>query len=213
MRIGCRAAPLIEVLQHVFHLLVYAVKIGVFIEHSVHAAFAAGAVVAGDEENQRIVEFTHILNPLHEPPDLVVGVCEVGGEHGCLVREQFLLVGRKLVPVLDGLRLGCEFRAFRNNAQFDLPGEGFFANRIPALVEFAFPLFNPFFRNVVRRVGCARRKIDEERSVGRHGLLELDPVDRLIRHVGQQVVVRIVRKFHNGGSVMQIRRPLVGLSA
>ena len=66
---------------------------------------------------------------------------------------------------------------------------------------------------MVRRVRGARREVDEERFVGRHGLLVLDPGHRLVGHVGHEVVVRVVRQFDLGDAVVEVRRPLVGLAA
>ncbi len=59
------------------------------IEH----AFGAGAVVAADVDDQRVVEFAHVLDGLDDAADFVVGVCEVGGINVGLLDEEFLLLG------------------------------------------------------------------------------------------------------------------------
>ena len=69
------------------------------------------------------------------------------------------------------------------------------------------------FGHVVRRVRGARREVDEERLVGRQRLLVLDPGHRLVRHVGHEVVVRVVRQLDLGDAVVEVGRPLVGLAA
>ena len=69
------------------------------------------------------------------------------------------------------------------------------------------------FGHVVRRVGGAGGEVDEERLVGRHRLLVLHPGDGLVRHVGHEVVVRIVRQLDLGDAVVEEGRPLVGLAA
>jgi hypothetical protein len=66
---------------------------------------------------------------------------------------------------------------------------------------------------VVRRVDGAGREVDECRFFGRQRLLVLDPGARLLRHVGHEVVVRVVRQLDHGRAVIQKRRPLVGLAA
>src|SRR6266566_8887156 len=44
-------------------------------------------------------------------------------------------------------------------------------------------------------------------------MLCLHPADRLVRHIGGEVVIRIVRRLHTDGSVKNCRRPLVGFAA
>ena len=61
-------------------------------------AFGTGAVVAGDVDDQRVVELAHILDRLDHAADLVVGIGGVGSEHLRLPGEEFLLVGRQRVP-------------------------------------------------------------------------------------------------------------------
>ena len=106
----------------------------------------------------------------NEPADLEVGVFAEAGEDFHLAGEQLLLVGRQLVPVLDGLRLGRELRARGNDAQLDLAGQRLLAQLVPALVELALVLGDPLLRHVVRRVRGARREVGEERLVRRQRL-------------------------------------------
>ena len=65
----------------------------------------------------------------------------------------------------------------------------------------------------MRGVRGARREVHEERLVGRQRLLELHPGNRLVRHVGHEVVVRIARDLDRVHTVVEVRRPLVGLAA
>jgi hypothetical protein len=74
VRIGLGAAPLVDELEHVLDLFVHAVEVGVLVEHAVLAALAAGAVVAGDVEDQRVVGLADRLEGLEHAADLVVGV-------------------------------------------------------------------------------------------------------------------------------------------
>ena len=62
----------------------------------------------------------------------------------------------------------------------------------------------------MRRAG---RVVDEERLVGRHRLLRLDPVDRLVGHVHGEVVVLHLRRLDLDQPVVDERIPLVGLAA
>ena len=59
----------------------------------------AGAVVAADVDDDRVVELAEVLDLLDHAADLVVGVRDVRGEHLGLPREQLLLVGLERVPL------------------------------------------------------------------------------------------------------------------
>ncbi len=65
---------------------------------------------------------------------------------------------------------------------------------------------------MMRRVGRAGREVNEGRFVRRQGLRVLDPGPRLLRHVGHEVVVRVVGQFDLRDAVVQVRRPLVRLA-
>ena len=62
-------------------------------------------------------------------------------------------------------------------------------------------------------MGGSGRVVHQERFVGRHRLLELHPVDRLVGHVGGEVVTRGVRSVDLDDSVVDQRLPLVGFPA
>ena len=213
MRVGFGAAPFVHQREQILEFLGHAVEVGHLVEHAVHAALGAGPVVAGDVEDQRVVELANILERLNDPADFVVGMLHKSGKHFGLAREEPFLVGRELVPILDGGGLGREPGSSRHHAQFDLSRQRFLAQCVPAAVEFAFPLGDPILRHMMRGMHGAGRIVDEERLVGRHGLLELQPGDRLIRHVRVQDIVRIVGKLDLSDAVMQVRRPLVGFTA
>ena len=194
-------------------LFLHAVEVGVFVEHAVHAALGAGAIVAGDVEDEGVVELADLADGIDQAADVVVGVIDEGGECFDLAEEEALLVGGEGVPILDGVRLGSEFGALRHDAQGNLPGQGFLADFVPALVEFALPFGDPFGRRVVRGVGRAGGEIDEKRLVRGHCLLEFHPGDRLVGHVVHEVVIGIGGQFDLGGAVVKVGSPLVGLAA
>ncbi len=213
VRVGLGAAPLVDQLDHVLDLLLHAVEVGHLAVHAVLAAFTAGAVVAGDVEDQRVVGLPGFLEGLQHAADLVVGVLGVGREDLRLAGEQALLVGRELVPVLDRRWLGRQLRSRRHDAGCDLARQGLLAHLVPALIELAFPAIDPELGHVVRRVRRAGSEVDEGGLVGRHGLLVPDPGPRLVRHVGHEMVFRVVRQFEVRDAVVDQRRPLVGLAA
>ena len=100
-----------------------------------------------------------------------------------------------------------------NDAELLLPGQRLLAELVPALVELALVLGDPLLRHVVRSVRGARGEVDEERLVRRERFHGLGPLDRLVGHVGHEVVVRILRRLDLVHPVVDRRRPLVGLAA
>ena len=177
-------------------------------------AFGAGAVVAADVDDQRVVELAHVLDGLDHPADLMVGVGNVGGEHLRLPREQLLLVGGQRVPLRQVVGPGRELRVRRDHAEPLLVGEDLLAQFVPAHVELALELVDPLLRRLVRRMGAAGHVVDEERLVGRGGIELSHVLDRLVRHVGGQVVAGLADPGEDlGGVLEQVRRPLVGLAA
>ena len=71
---------------------------GHLVERALQGAFGAGAVVAADVDDQRVVELAHVLDRLDDAADLMVGIGGVGGEDLRLARIEFLLHQRKRVP-------------------------------------------------------------------------------------------------------------------
>ncbi len=68
---------------------------------------------------------------------------------------------------------------------------------------------------MVRRVGRARREVDEERLVGNESLLLPDPVDGLVRHVFHQVVALFGRllRLDRYGALIERGIPLMRLTS
>ena len=63
------------------------------------------------------------------------------------------------------------------------------------------------------RMGRARREVHEERLVRHERRLVAHPGNRLVGHVGHEVVVRVLRQLDLVHPVVEQRRPLVGLAA
>lgn len=69
-------------------------------------------------------------------------------------------------------------------------------NRVPARVELSLELLAPLFGRMMRRVRGARREIGKERLLWRDRFAVAHPVDRLVGHVGHEMVAlfgRLVR--------------------
>ncbi len=100
--VGAVGAPgIVEVLQLVFDRDVDAVEHGDLVGRADQRSLGAGAVVAADVDDERVVELAHVLHGLDHAADLVVGVGQIGGIDLDLPDEQLLLIGRKCVPVLQ----------------------------------------------------------------------------------------------------------------
>ena len=81
MVVGLVGAPdVVEVLELVLDRHLDAVEHGDLVGRADQRALGAGAVVAADVDDQRVVELAHVLDRLDHAADLVVGVGEVGGD-------------------------------------------------------------------------------------------------------------------------------------
>ena len=83
-----------------------------FVRRAERTALGAGAVVAVDVDDERVVELAHVLDGLDDAADFVVVVGLIGGEDFDLLDKELLLLGRAIIPVLEdfgrpGLQLGC----------------------------------------------------------------------------------------------------------
>ena len=215
VRVGRRRAPGVVELELIFDGEIQdAVVRGVLVGRAGQRAFGTGAVVAVDINDQRVVELALILHFLDDAADLVVGIGRVAGVDLGLPGEQLLLVGRQRFPFRQIVGPGRKVRIRGNNSQPFLIGENLLAHGIPAHVELALEFFDPLRLRLVRRVAAAGNVVDEERLVGRSGVELLDVFDRLVRHVGGEVIVGFADPRKNLPVVLeQIRRPLVGLAA
>ena len=156
VRIGDGGAPDVIELEHVGDRQIEdAVIGGVLVRRAAQRAFGARAVVAKDVDDQRVVELAHVLDRLDHTADLVVGVGGVGGEYLGLPRKSFFSSadsvshfwrssGHAVSSVLAGI-----------DAEPLLVGENLIAHGVPAHVELAFELVDPFGRGLVRRVSAA----------------------------------------------------------
>src|SRR5262249_31422228 len=111
--------------------------------------FGAGAVVADNVDDQRVVELAQIIDRLDYPTDFVVGVGSIGGEDFRLTRKQLFLIGRWRVRFLQVVRPGSELCTGRNYAQPFLVGEDLLPQLIPTHVELPLELFDPLLLRLV----------------------------------------------------------------
>ena len=213
VREGGGTAPLVDVIHHLIGSADDAVERHHLVVGALGAALGAGAVVADDVEEERVVELADRLELRHQPAHLVVGVLGEAGEGLHLPLEEPLLLGGHVVPGRDLRGPGRELRVGGDHAQLLLAREGLLAQLVPAAAELALVLLDPLLRRVVRGVRGAGREVHVERLVGRQRLLGAHPVDRLVGHVDREVVVRRLPVLDARDAVVDGRRPLVGLAA
>ena len=146
---------------------------------------------------------------------MVVGVLQESRVDLHLAAQHGLESFRHVVPRRDFFVALGELAILRDDAQLLLPRKGLFAQLVPALVELALVLVRPLLRDVVRRVGRARREVDEERLVGDERLLLPDPADGLVGHVLHEVIALFGRLLHfdRRGALVERGIPLVRLAA
>ena len=185
VRIGFLRTPLFEMqeLQR-FGSFQDTIVSGELVVSTGQGAFRAGAVVATDIDDQRVVEFTHVLDLLDHAVDLIVGIGCVTRKGFRLALEKFLFQQRDRIPLRDRIRPRRELGIRWDHAELLLVGENHVAQFFITHVELAFELLNPFRLRLVRRVGAAWHIIDEERLV-RCGRVQIAHVlDRLVRQIG-----------------------------
>ena len=154
------------------------IEVGHLVEHAhFEATFTAGAVVAGDVDEQRIVLFRRCLQWRLTRRPISWSVCS--GSRRTLPPDERRLSSRRrsrCIPVLDVIELWEAVWYFAGIMPiFFLACKGGLAHLVPTLVKLAFVLVSPVARDVVRGMNCAGCKIHEEWLVRRHRLLRLDP--------------------------------------
>ena len=209
VRVGLGAAPLVDELQHVLDLLLHAVEVGVLVEHAVLAALAAGAVVADDVEDQRVVDL----------PDLLERLEHAGRSRGRCTRrtpaktsawraKRRFSSAESLSQSLIAGGFGASFVPGGHDARRDLPGERLLADLVPALVELALPACRstPWARGAAR----GSRRARSTRRTACPGVMAfwyLIQATRLVRHVRHEVVVRVVRQLDLRDAVVEVAAP------
>ena len=185
------------------------------VERAIWPAFARATVVAGDVNDERVIEDPEIFDRIDHTADLIVGVLHVAGVDLHLPRQHRLQRVRHVLPGLDLLRSDRELSISGDDAQLLLAGEDLFAQLVPTLVELPLVLVRPFCVHGVRRVRATRCEVDEERLVRHQRLLLLHPFDRVGRDVIVEVVALLRRlwRIDRGGALVQVRPVVVRLRA
>ena len=206
-------APGVDVRHHLVGFADDAVQRHHLVVGAFRTAFGAGAVVAHDVVEDRVVQRADGLQLRHQPSHFVVGVLGEAGEGLHLALEEPLLLGAHVRPGGDFLGPGGELGVGRDHAQLLLTGERLLAQLVPAAAELPLVLGDPLLGHVVRGVRRAGGEVHVEGLVRRQGLLGADPVDRLVGHVHGEVIVGALLVLDAHRAVEDGRSPLVGLAA
>jgi hypothetical protein len=111
---------------------------------------------------------------------------------------------------------GVELGVLGDHAELLLVREDLLAQLLVAAVEqlHRADLVHPLLGRVVRRVGGARRVLDEDRLVGLDLVHARHVVDRVVGHAGDQVPARLaLERIDLRGVAEQVGLPLVGVAA
>ena len=188
-----------------------------FVGCSERAALGAGAVVAVDVDDKRVVKLAHVFDGLDDPADFVIVVSLKGGEDLDLLDEEFFLLGRAIVPVLEHLRRpGLQLGVRRNHPKALLVLENPLPQLVPAVVKkmHVVDLVHPFLGRVMRRVRGAGNVITEERLARIDLVQAVHPVNRIVGHGGNEIPARLALEgIDLRGVAEQVRLPLIGVTA
>ena len=168
------------------------------VERAGERSFHAGAVVAPDPDDQRVVQLAQLVDRVDHPPDVVVGVLRVAGVDLHLAGVERLQFFGHVLPRRERLIARGQLRVGGDDAELLLPGEGLLAQPVPALVELALVPVRPLLRDMMRGVTAAGREVDEERLTGILAADAVQPLDGLVRH-GVGEVVRVLLVVELGG--------------
>ena len=192
-----RIQTAVVALQH-FHLFLYRAEHGIlrqqFGNGAVHP-FGRCAIIGIDVDDDRVFEKTLRFQFGHDFAVLGIGMFQKTGIHFHEPGLEGALFFRYIFPFLHRGIHGGQFGVFRNPAEFFLPFEGFFAERFPSLVEFAFVFVGPFLGHVMRPMHGAGGKVEEERVVGGVGQMVADEGFGSGGHIFGQMVLRVVRRL------------------
>ena len=205
MVVGRRGAEFVDVGHGRRRGVRHTVEEPPLVEAPVRPALAAGAVV-GHHDDQGVVQLSGLLQEVEHPPEPVVVVGDVAGEHLGHPGEQLLFVGGQRVPRSNRveqrprlpvgtcparLAVGvdrAEFRSLRQQAEGDLALEDAGADGFVAVIEHPLVAVGPLERDQVGGVAGLRGQVHEEGLVRIDHLGIPDELHRFVRHVVGEVV-------------------------
>jgi hypothetical protein len=182
VRVGVLAPPVLEIVVVVLERRLQAVQHVGLVEGAGQAAFPAGAVVGGDED-QRIVELADAFQLGDDAADLQVDPFELRGEDLHLPHVELLLRVRQRVPCRDFVDALGQQGVRGHDPQLLLAGQDLLSRRVPPHVELALVLVDVAVGSMVRGVHRSRGPEHHERQVRLDRLVAGDPLDRPVGQV------------------------------
>ena len=168
------AADLVDALGTSRHADELEVREPAFVDRSLLPTLGAGPVVRHDDHDG-VVGSPEFVDEVQDPPDLLVGVGEVGGETLHESLGQSPLAGVERLPARHPGRARRERGALGDDTDGELAGEGLVAPCVPALGEMTFVPLDPLGRRMVwgmagtRGRSRGRRATRRRRRAGRPG--------------------------------------------
>ena len=182
------------------------------VERARQGAFGAGAVVANDVDDQRVVTYSQGVQRVDDASRLRVDVLEEPGKYFLHPGVQTPLIIGAVIPCRNFIRPLRQDGVLGDDTQIDLVFEREFSLPIPTVVELALVLVGPFLGDVMRRVRRAWSPIDEERLIWRRRLLFAHPGNRVICNGLREMPSLFSGRFDRRRIADQRCRPLVSLT-
>src|SRR5689334_7213637 len=93
---------------------------------------------------------------------MIIGELEEPSVDFHLASQDRFQVRGLVIPWGNLDRTLCQIAVLGNNPELFLACERLLTKLVPTLIEFALILVSPILRDVMRRVGCSGRKVDEK---------------------------------------------------
>ena len=211
--VGSDRAEIVQVGQQLIGGFIHVVQRRHLVELAPETTLGTGTIVAGNVDDQRVVQYIHVAQGVQKAPGVLVGMLGKPGVDFHQSRGHPPLIVRQLVPGRDALGPCGQLRLSRHNAEFFLARQRGLTQGIPALVKLAGVAVDIFLGDVVRGMGGPEGEIDKEGLVRRERVLGLHPGDGMVHQIGRQVIVRIVRRLDGRRAFEERGRPLIRLRA
>ena len=210
-----RAAQVVDVAGDLVERFRDAVEVAQLVQGAVQATLGRGAVVAGDVDDQRVLEIARLLDGLDDAAGLVIGVLERAAEDLHPAGADLLVGVAQFLPRRDARGAWRELGVGRDDPEFLLACQGALTEPVIAVVELASVSLHVLARHADRRLVPVRREVRDPRLLGMDRLLPLDPGDRPVGHVGLQVIalLRRSRRLQRRRVLPQRRMPLAHAGA
>ncbi len=208
-----RRAQFVHAFEDCAEIFGDSVEEGHLVEQAIKSAFGAGTVVPLDVDDQRIVQLAEIFNRVEDAAHLVVGIGQRRGVDLHHAGKDLPLVSSQRVPCRNRFGTRGQLGVGRNDSHLPLPRECLFPHLVPALIELALELRDPFLGRVVGRMGRSRRIVLQPRLLRRDRSEHANPINALVRHVlFEEIVLRIVGWLDRLRVLVKGRLPLVGIA-